>query len=524
MSLWKIAWRSIQQRALASWLTGLSMALGVALVVIVLVVHGLVSRTFTDAAQGYHLIVGKKGSSTQLVLNTVFHMQRPIENLPWSYYKQLKKGKVDGSKYPVQAVVPFCLGDSYEDFRVVGTTLEMFEKLSYGDSGDGQPKMYRCAAGRFFTDDEDDYFGAVIGSVAARKARLTVGQKFSVTHGLVDDVNAHVHEDEKFTVLGILEPTGTPNDRAVFINIEGFFLISGHAKEKPEEADHDKKPAVDDHDHGKDADHEKHDHDKKTTPAEQASGDAHEHEKNPTAAVEQETGAKHDDHAEHSDEKPAKVAKPHEHAHHDDHDHHGHDHHGHAHHEPLPEDQREVTSILVLMADPGGDAFASEMMRQINKGIVAQAVSPIREVSELMEGLVGTVRWLLLVLSGLVVLVAGIGVMVSIYNSMSDRRRDIAIMRSLGAGRNTVMFVVLLESIILSVLGGLAGVVLAHVVIGALSGVIVNQTGVTVNMFQFEPIELVIIPGLVVLASLVGYLPALAAYRTDVAKALSSAP
>ena len=490
------------------------------MVVIVLVVHGLVSRTFTDAAQGYHLIVGKKGSSTQLVLNTVFHMQRPIENLPWNYYKQLKAGKVDGSKFAVQAVVPFCLGDSYKDYRVVGTTSEMFEKLSYGDSGDGKPKMYRCAEGRFFTDEEDDYFGAVIGSVAARKADLKVGETFSVTHGLADDANAHVHKDE-FTVLGILEPTGTPNDRAIFINIEGFFLISGHAKEEAEEADHDKKPAVDDHDHGKDADHEKHDHDKKTIAAGQGSGAAHEHEKKPTAAVQQGTGVKHDDHAEHSDDKHAKVDKPHEHAHHD-HDHHGHDHH--HHHEPLPEDQREVTSILVLMADPGGDAFASAMQRKINKGEVAQAVSPIREVNELMEGLVGTVRWLMLVLSGLVVLVAGIGVMVSIYNSMSDRRRDIAIMRSLGAGRNTVMFVVLLESIILSVLGGLAGVVLAHGVIGALSGVIVNQTGVTVSMFQFEPIELVIIPGLVVLASLVGYLPALAAYRTDVAKALSSAP
>ena len=86
------------------------------------------------------------------------------------------------------------------------------------------------------------------------------------------------------------------------------------------------------------------------------------------------------------------------------------------------------------------------------------------------------------------------------------------------------MFVVLLESIMLSVLGGLAGVLLAHAAIGALSNVIVGQTGVAVSMFQFEQIELVVIPGLVVLASLVGYLPALAAYRTDVAKALSAAP
>jgi putative ABC transport system permease protein len=85
------------------------------------------------------------------------------------------------------------------------------------------------------------------------------------------------------------------------------------------------------------------------------------------------------------------------------------------------------------------------------------------------------------------------------------------------------MLVVLLESVMLSVLGGLAGVVLAHLAIGAASDVIVGQTGVTVSMFHFDLVELIVIPALIVLASLVGYLPALAAYRTDVAKVLSAA-
>jgi len=455
MSLFTIAWRSLQQRALSSWLTGLSMALGVALVVIVLVVHGLVSRSFSEAAQGYHLIVGKKGSSLQLVFNTVFHLSRPIENLPWAYYKEFKTGKFANT---VEVAVPFCLGDSYKDFRVVGTTPDLFEKLSYGAYNDGTPKRYRCAQGRFFTTDKKDYFTAVIGSVAARQAGLSVGTKehpntFAVTHGLADDATAH-HHHEQFEVVGVLEPTGTPNDRAIFLNIEGFFLISGHAKDAPEEA----KPG------------------EKESPKADAA-------------------------------KPVSTnEKPEDRAHHE--------------HKPLPENQREVTAILLLLKH---DAFAQTLYPIINEGDVAQAVFPSSEVTKLMEGMVGTVRWLLLILSGLVVIVAGIGVMVSIYNSMNDRRRDIAIMRSLGAGRTTVMLVVLLESIMLSVLGGLAGVLLAHLAIGAASDVIVGQTGVTVSMFHFDMVELIVIPALVVLASLVGYLPALAAYRTDVAKALSAA-
>src|SRR3569623_3696521 len=92
MSLWKIAWRSMQQRALASWLTGLSMALGVALVVTVLVIYGVVNESFRKSAAGYVLIVGAtKGGRLQIVLNTVYHLSTPVENIPYSYYKEFTR-------------------------------------------------------------------------------------------------------------------------------------------------------------------------------------------------------------------------------------------------------------------------------------------------------------------------------------------------------------------------------------------------------------------------------------------------
>ena len=67
MSLFKIAWRSIQRRGLASILTALSMALGVMLVVSVLLIHGTVERSFTNKSSlGYNMIVGAKGGRLQL--------------------------------------------------------------------------------------------------------------------------------------------------------------------------------------------------------------------------------------------------------------------------------------------------------------------------------------------------------------------------------------------------------------------------------------------------------------------------
>jgi putative ABC transport system permease protein len=526
MSLWKIAWRSIQQRALSSWLTGLSMALGVALVVAVLVIHGVIARSFSEAAQGYHLIVGAKGGKLQLVMNTVFHLSEPIENIPWSFYKQFiqykdEQGNLVSGAYAstVEVAVPYCLGDSYQNFRVVGTTPDLFDKLSYGANPDGTLKNYRFAQGQNF--DVDDYRAAVIGSVAAAQTGLKLGDKFPITHGLADDENAHVHEEDLFHVVGVLAPTGTPNDRAVFVNLQGFLLISGHDKPIPKK---------------KEKQEEKHDHEAAVEELQSARDElrqAAETENVPRAAVEHIqradeivenviADAKGNDVAEdHADEHEKDHADDHAETashNHDEHEH-GHDHSGKL--QPLPEAQREVTAILVLMKN---DQFAQLMEGVINDGNVAQAVFPTREVDRLFAGIVGPMQLILLVLAVLVIVVASIGVMVSIYNSMSDRSREIAIMRALGAGRQTVMVVVLLESILLSLLGGVAGVLIGHTAIGVLSGEIVSQTGISIGFLQFEMIELVLIPALVVLASLVGYLPALAAYRTDVAKALSAAP
>jgi putative ABC transport system permease protein len=450
------------------------MALGVALVVIVLVIHSVISRSFGEAAQGYHLLVGARGGKLQLVMNTVFHLSQPIENLPWDFYKQFtdyqdQRGNRVRGKYAgaVKVAVPYCLGDSYQDFRVVGTTPDLFDKISYGAYDDGTPKMYKFAAGRNFRQHE--FNGAVIGAFAARRTGLKLGDRFPITHGLADDENAHVHEEDLFEVLGILEPTGTPNDRAVFVNMEGFYLIGGHAfimeEEEPEESNTVDAPQGQPLPDGK--------QDPLDSPADETHHTA--------------------DHDQHQQPQI----------------------------KPLPEDQREVTAVLLLLAD---DAYALRLSKQINKGRVAQAVFPGREVARLFEGLVGYVKSILLVLAILVIVVAGVSVMVSIYNSMNDRSREIGVMRALGAGRSTVMMVVLLESILLSLLGGAAGVLLGHGTMAVLSPIVLNLTGVTIHAFQFDVAELILIPALIVLATLAGYLPALTAYRTDVARALSAAP
>jgi putative ABC transport system permease protein len=229
MNLFGIAWRNIRQRPLTSGLTALSLAFGVALVVATLVTGSLVQRAFeSGSGLGYNMIVGAKGSPLQLVLNTVYFISKPIENVGWDFYQEFlpaarRADGVDG-KYAASTgvAVPTCMGDYYRSFRVVGTNADFFGRLTRGD---GEP--FRFTSGENFRDD--DFFAGVIGATVAETLGLKVGDPFSPTHG-ADDGKVH----DPFKVVGILERTWTPIDRGVFVNMEGFYLQDGHAKPLPD--------------------------------------------------------------------------------------------------------------------------------------------------------------------------------------------------------------------------------------------------------------------------------------------------
>ena len=454
MSFWKIAWRNLQHRAFASSLTGLSMALGVALMVLVLVIHEVIVEQLSNDAQGYQLIIGpRQGSATDIVLTTVFHIGIADAVFPYSYYEQF----VDGKFAPyVDVAVPICLGDSYESpdgsrFRVVGTSPVMFDELAYAADA-----TYEFSSGRNF--QQENFFEAVVGSVAANRSGLQVGDKFQPTHGITGAGNKH----NEFEVVGILAPTGTANDRALFVNMEGFYLLKGHALSPRDAAPCPKcgEPLPSGH---------------------------------PLAPPPKPVNIGYEHKIEY--DGPGRPL-------------------------PLPKDQREVTSVLVRCSNV---MYPMRIESAVNKGedIIAQAVAPRAVVEELKAGFLAPMRLLLLVLTVMIVVVAGISILVSIYNSMNERSHDIAVMRALGASRMAVMAIILFESILLALLGGAAGILLGHGILALASPVVENYTGFTVAAWDATTQEIFLLPGLMVFAALVGLLPAVTAYRTDVARKLS---
>src|SRR5262245_58568076 len=205
--------------------------------------------------------------------------------------------------------------------------------------------------------------------------------------------------------------------------------------------------------------------------------------------------------------------------------------------EPLPVEQREVTAVLLKVPYQ----FTPGLENGINEGTQAQAVLPVAVIVNLFESFVNPIEWTLLLLTAMICIVSGISILVSIYNSMSERRGEIAVMRALGAGRGTVMTIILLEATLLALGGGFLGWLAGHLGCWTLSTPIEDRTGVQVGFGMWEPairiltllgasgsaaervtlpIEVLLIPALILLAILVGIWPAISAYRTDVAKSL----
>ena len=452
MNLMSIAYKSIRQRALASSLTALSVALGVALMVTVLVSYGIIDRMFSQRSIGYDLIVGPKGSELELVLNTVYRVRKANWKLPYEFYLQLK----DDPR--IDEAIPVALGDFTEEggFPIVGTIPHYF--------------VVEYAPGRKFKVTPVGAnlrrpFDAIIGSRVARQNQWDIGAKFNLVHGGAK--SEHVHEEE-FEVVGILRQTGTPNDRTVFVHLDGFFMIAGH-EENPVEV----------------------------------IGRLIKFYPDRTDEL-QKLLAK----VQRQQEKEAKNGSTHDHS---------------SHFHRVPTWRKEVTAIMLTMK---GNTFARvkrsiDLTREMKEGFQAQAVNPIVPMRDLMDLVVKNVSIVLGVMTVLIIIVAGVSVFVSIYNSMADRRKEIAIMRALGARRQTVFSIVLAESTLLCIGGGVIGLLLGHGLIFLAAPVVENMHGILIDPFAFETKELVLLPSLIVLASLVGFIPGMTAYRTDVAKAIS---
>jgi putative ABC transport system permease protein len=181
---------------------------------------------------------------------------------------------------------------------------------------------------------------------------------------------------------------------------------------------------------------------------------------------------------------------------------------------------RDPRGLSAVMLGTKAGFYRTRIYRALNDRLDAQAVYPSQEVRKLFA-IIGQGDLVLRLITALIVVVALVGVMVAIYNTMGARRREFAILRALGARRRTILGLVTGESALLAMSGGLLGLGLAGVLLYAVTDQVHAATGVRIHVAPGMA-ELELLAAVTLAGAVAGLLPALSAYRTEAAHYLSS--
>ena len=164
---------------------------------------------FSSTVSGVDLIVGAKTGSLNLLLYSVFRIGTPTNNIRWQTYQDIANSQ------QVKWAIPISLGDSHRGYRVLGTTKNYFQHFSYANK-----RKLQFVEGREF----DRVFDLVLGSEVADKLGYKLGDKVVLAHGIAA-TSFSLHDDRPFTVVGVLDATGTPVDQTLHVSLQGIEAI-----------------------------------------------------------------------------------------------------------------------------------------------------------------------------------------------------------------------------------------------------------------------------------------------------------
>ena len=204
----RVALRNLYFRPVLTVVTVVVVGLAVAQATVVLLLARAVESGLVRASRPFDLLVGAKGSPTQLIMNAILLREPPVGNIPLAYFDKLQRDP------RVASAVPLALGDSAYGTPLLGAGLALFE---LADPTTRQP-YFAVAQGRFFAQT----FEAVAGSQAAK--RWQIGEAFSSQHGFLQDAPGPVHA-ASYTIVGVLRPSDTPLDRALFVPLDSYWHL-----------------------------------------------------------------------------------------------------------------------------------------------------------------------------------------------------------------------------------------------------------------------------------------------------------
>ena len=418
MHLLRIALASLANRRFTALLTVFAIALSVCLLLAVERVRTEARASFANTISGTDLIVGARSGSVNLLLYSVFRIGNATNNIRWDSFEHFANHR------QVKWAIPISLGDSHRGYRVMGTSTAYFEHYRYA-----RTQALKLAQGRPFADDP---FEVVLGAEVASALGYGLGQKIVLAHG-VSTISLVQHDDKPFTVVGILERTGTPVDRTLHISLAGMEAL--HI----------------DWQNGM-----------------PARGDARVS----------------------ADQARAMDLQP-----------------------------KQITAFMLGL---NSKIATFSLQREINefRGEPLLAILPGVALQELWS-LMGTAEQALFVVSLFVVLTGLIGMLTAILTSLNERRREMAILRSVGARPWHIASLLVLEAFALALAGVASGLALLYLGIAGAQGYVQANYGLDLALSAPTSYEWTLLGGILLAALLMGSVPAWRAYRQSLADGLS---
>lgn len=407
--------KSLKNRWFTTLLCVFSIALSVALYLGIERVRIGARDGFTNTISQADLIVGAKGGQLNLLLYSIFHLGSAVNNIRMSSYEEIK------SSPSVAWAIPISLGDAYKGFRVVATDENFFLHYRFREN-----QSIKFQYGQMPTD----VFDVVIGSNVAKKLQHQLDDPIILSHGISSE-SILSHDKTPFKIVGILAPTQTPIDSAVYINLYGM------------EAMH----------------------------------------------VGWETGVPSNEII--SQEKFQK--------------------------ENLRPTQ--ITSFIIGLKSRihilKMRRFVDEFSNEALMGII-----PALSLQEMWET-IGYIENVLKLVSSCVLLVGIIGVLISLYTSLNERRREMAILRSIGASALSIFSLLIIESFLLVSCGILMGISFLYIGLISLRPMIEEKFNLYLPVQNLSTEEWKIVLMMLSFSILAGLIPAIKAYKNSLQDGLS---
>lgn len=169
----------------------------------------------------------------------------------------------------------------------------------------------------------------------------------------------------------------------------------------------------------------------------------------------------------------------------------------------------------------------NEAVPKIEKEIIEQkgvddfSVLTSEKAGDIAGEVIGIIQLVLVAIAAIAVIVGGIGIMNTMYTSVLERRREIGIMKAMGASQGKIITLFLIESALLGIVGGALGAVGGALLAKSVEWYAQNK-GFVALLISLNPGTIFLILFFTIITGLVsGILPARSAARMNPAEAIS---